>query len=316
MNNRLKKYREMGASGNIIVTLAIGESYFNRWEELSLSPFLEYCNMHDLGLYAIVEAIDTSTGKRNDWQKFLISAILKDYKVNPNNVCFMDYDILINPAAKNIFQSHNPEKIGFVSQRNNLPYDLSRTLKRIAFFRHHGMSKDYPLDSYLFATPKKIFSDHGLESFDDYGCGGLFLFNNNKYGDRFCDWFYLYDQNSKLISNQGEEVYLNYHIQKTNDVQWLGYEWQTLWVYEMASKYPHLYFSQDRGLQGVPPAIASSLLGCNFLHFAGAWEKWVWPYSQDIYKCISKNLYVDFGVYETLPSKGISRGQILPKDSY
>lgn len=308
----MKMYRDVGSSGNILATLAIGKKYIDEWESLSLNNWISYCERYDLGLFVLDHSVEERTGKRVDWQKLLIGSELANSRINVNNICFLDVDILINPYAPNIFNQYDDTKFAVVSQINNLPFKLIEVQERIAFFRHKYLSDKYPLDSYLFAKPNKIFELHGLKPFADYACGGMFVFNSERHANLLNKWYYLYDKNSNFLANLGEEVYLNYHIQDYEKIQWLPYKWQALWYYEMAWNHNHLYVSDDVAKKSIVRCVETSLFNNYFLHFAGAWEKFAWIESSNVYQGIGDDMFKEFQEYSKLEKSGNPVGQILP----
>jgi len=284
MKKHLKIYQD-SACGDYVVTVAIGQKYMQRWEELSLPWWRMYCGEHGLGLAAVTEPFSDPGNKRFDWQKLLVGKALSESGTGAQGVCFVDYDVIPNPFAPNIFSHRSVDRVGFVSERNNLPYGSAETvLRRVAFHRHRASEGEYPLDSYLTADTETVFKDHGLPPLADYGCGGLFVFNHTRHAAFFEEVFGQYSNESRLAANPGEEVYLNYHIQTQTDVEWLDYRWHTLWWFEMASYYPWLYDSENRTAFNVEQAILSSLHRSHFLHFVGSWEKWSWPFIKNLHQ--------------------------------
>jgi hypothetical protein len=307
----IKLYRE-SSSGNYLGTLTIGEDYLERWEKLSLPFWIPYCNQHDLGLFALTRPYDDIGNKRVDWQKLLIGKALKDNRISASGVCFIDYDVIPNPYADNIFSHKDIDTIGFVSQRNNLPYgEISSLLKKIVFHRHRVSNGRYPLDSYITAPLDQVFKDHDLTTKADFGCGGLFLFNHDLHSEFFESVFNMYSNNSKLVANPGEQVHLNWHIQSRDDVQWLDYKWHTLWWFEMAENYPWLYYRENRD-QNVARIILAVLSKCNFLHFVGSWEKWAWTFLELISPTDIANLMNSIRVEGIIGATSQSRGLFFP----
>ena len=300
-------------STDCIATLALGDSYLERWEKLSL-PFWElYCKNNNLSLVALISPFDDPGSKRLDWQKFLIGKAIRNASLLINNVCFVDYDIIPNPFAPSIFSECPPNDIGIVSQRFNLPYnDVNYLLKLIAFYRHQFSDRRYPLDSYLFASPEQIFIDHNLPPLRDYACGGLYLFNQALHSSFFDKVFSAYSSDSLLVSNPGEEVYLNYHIQSHPNLIWLNYKWQTLWWYEMASKYSWLYDKKRRDPALIRQCILNSLYNCHFLHFVGSWEKWAWPYCEGLLTEANLSNLSYFAEYLNIKPESPNLGIIFP----
>ena len=108
---------------------------------------------------------------------------------------------LIGGIAKNIFANFNEKKIGLVSARNNLPFDLNSAQKRLAFFRHNFYNKKYPLDSSLFISCERLYQYHNLSPQKDEACMGLILFNLKNHASIMEKWFYKYDKKIKTITN-------------------------------------------------------------------------------------------------------------------
>ena len=310
------KVYQSGNSENCIFTVCIGESYIERWERISLPFWRIYCERHELTLVALVAPFPDSAGKRVDWQKLLCGKAVKNFQLPVSNVCFVDYDIIPNPFAPDIFSAYNPEGIGFVSQRHNLPYgDTNQLLKLIAFYRNKFSKGKYPLDSYLFATPEQIFSDHRLPLYTDYGCGGLFIFNVEKHSHLFEMAFEDNENHALSISNPGEEVVLNHCIQGSGYCSWLDYSWHTLWWYEMPWNYPWLYNNKNRTDIYTCDAILSTLMRTNFLHFVGSWEKWAWEKVTNIYCDSALSQLETFSNYKTEISDAPNLGLIFPGSS-
>jgi len=91
-------------------------------------------------------------------------------------------------------------------------------------------------------------------------------------------WFDKYDRNITSVTNNGEQTHVNYEIQNWGKVQWLKYEYQAIWNYEMAINYPFLYTKENRdNATMISNCIEACLLKNHFLHFAGSWyESEMW----------------------------------------
>ena len=180
----------------------------------------------------------------------------------------MDADILVNPFAPNIFDYHDTDKISVVSSRINMPYDYYKTAKKIAFNRKSFYSKKYPLNSAINMSIKDIFKFHNLKPFNNFFCAGLYVFNK-KFSKKFENIFFKYPSDVKSITNGGDQTHVNYEFQKIGKINWLAYEFQALWNYEMANYYPFLYFEKNKRI--INYCIETSLMKNHFLHFAGSW---------------------------------------------
>lgn len=122
----MKEYRnfkiikEPRNTKNYLVTIAIGEKYYNSWEFAALPLWKEYCEGNDIGLIVFHQDLvskDYFAWKKATWQKLMIGTVLKENNIEVENVCYIDTDILINP---NVFDGYNEKTIGLVSLRKNI----------------------------------------------------------------------------------------------------------------------------------------------------------------------------------------------------
>ena len=308
---------EPGLSKNVLATIAIGSKYYALWKKHAFPGWKKYCERHQLGLIVFDSDLvskENKYWKKATWQKMLIGEVLKYSAIMVESVCYLDIDILINHKAPNIFEYYDSETIALVSQRNNLPYSLDTTLRRLAFLRHNHYDANYPLDSALFMSLKQIYGYHNLSVQKDYACMGLFIFNVHKHSALMHSWFQKYDRNVHSLTGGGDEPHINYEIQNWGKISWLDYKFQALWIYEMAWKYPFLYdFARDNKAL-ISECVEASLYSNYFLHFAGSWyESDMWKIN-GVFEGIAKNKILD-SYYEYLktPVTGEPKGPIKPE---
>lgn len=272
----MKIYIEPGSSGNLLATVAIGSSYLETWERCALPSWSEYCQRHGLGLIVFDREMldkENPVWKKANWQKLLIGQALIDAGMRVGNVCYLDTDIVISPFAPNVFDGYDPETIALVSQVNGLPQPLHPTLRRLAFLRHTHWDQRYPLDSALFMAPRQIFEFHGVPAFDDYVCTGFFVFSVANHSAMLKSWFDKYQKGIETITGGGEEPHLNYELLSWGRISWMPYEFQALWIYEAAWRYPFLFESGLENERLVRDCVEASLYANHFLHFAGSWHE-------------------------------------------
>ncbi len=255
---------------NYIVVITIGNRYYKKWQKKICPIIKNYCESNKIGLIAITNnLIDKSSEffKKPQWQKLLVGQYLLNNRVNFENICIIDGDILINPFSPNIFNYHKKNKISVVSSRFNMPYDWQSSTRKISFYRKKFYSKKYALNSAINMTIKDLFKYHKLKHFDNFFCAGMYMFNKNfsKFMEKV---FFKYKNNVKSITNGGDQTHVNYEFQSTKKINWLDYKFQALWNYEMANYYPFLYYNKDKKL--IQNCIESSLSNNYFLHFAGS----------------------------------------------
>lgn len=264
-----------GKSRKAIVTIAIGDEFLRNFlEGEAIKSWKFYCQKHGFWLIIFENDLIEPTHpkwKKATWQKTLIGKQIKNKKLPIDDVCYMDTDFIISPIAKNIFNYYDSNKIGLVSLRNNLPYNYSNINRLISWYRHHYYDSKYPLDSAIHISLRDLYEQQNLTPVEDEACMGLILFNITNHSKTLENIFLKYDKNVYSLTGGGDQGHYNYEFQSLGIVQWLNYEWQAIWVNEMAFKYNFLYFKEDRDL--IRLCINSSLKHVNFLHFAGSWHE-------------------------------------------
>lgn len=311
----MKILRRSKTSSNAIATIAIGAKYLRDWERFARPSWERYCERHDLGLILFSEELivkDSPHWKKATWQKLLIGNVLADTQPEIENVCYLDSDILISPIAPNIFEGYDAKTFGLVSQIKNLPYPLDEVLRRVAFFRHHEYSPDYPLDSALFMKPAEIYRTMGAKERDDYVCAGLFVFNVVNHGPLMRAWFEGHSRDVKTLT-EGDEPVFNAKVFEYGQITWLNYKFQAIWLYEMAWKFPFLYSEHRNNDTVIKSCVRASLLDNYFLHFAGSWyESDMWKIDTLVDDTTVERLR-DFADYCSMPVTGQPIGIVRPK---
>lgn len=310
----IKTFRELGKSRNCLVTVAIGDTYLQQWQQHALKSWMAYAEKYDLGIFALTESLYPESDpnwKKPNWQKLLIGRELLKQGLDVSFTCFLDTDILISPISPNIFDLYDGTSYGLVSQVKNMPMPLELVLRQFVFLRHKFYSPEYPLDSGALMTPKQQYEFSGLSPFDDLACTGLFLFNPKKSSIDMENWYFKYARDYRSVTG-GEQVHLNWEMLNTGEVQWLPYEFQAIWVYEMAWKYPFLYaHHSDKTL--IRECVEASLFSNHFLHFAGSWyESDMWLDDKILHSAEKFGLYSSFNDYLHSPVTGSAKGMIKP----
>ena len=312
----MKIYIEPGISGNILSTVAIGGQYLEIWERNALPSWVNYCDRYGLGLIVFEEEMlpkSSELWKKANWQKLLIGEALLQGGMKVDNVCYLDTDIIISPFAPNVFAAYEPETIGLVSQVRGLNQPLHQTLRRLAFLRHTRWDSKYPLDSALFMSPAQIFEFHGVAPHDEYVCTGFFLFNLNNHSVLLKSWFDKYQKGVDSITGGGEEPHLNHELLRWGKLSWLPYEFQALWVYEAAWRYPFVFGLGQGDEALIRQTIESSLYVNHFLHFAGSWNECdMWKIGGFFEGKENKREIEDYREYLKMPVTGAPAGMIKP----
>jgi hypothetical protein len=314
LKNKIRVILKPDNNGNYITTTAMGEPYLSNFMRYSMPSWIEYCNRFGLGLAVVDKELinsDDKYYKKPIWQQLLIGKEMQVIDNLVNNICYLDTDIIISPIAPNIFDFHDDTKISITSLRNNLPFSYDIAIRKMAFFRNKYYDQKYPLDSALFISNENLFKANNLElpKIVDEVCAGMYVFNVKKYSDFFEHIFYLYTKDIKTLSNGGIQTHFNYHV-LNNEVNFLSYKFQAMWVFEQAMKYPFLYDSPSVDM--IKKCVDSVLLDNYFLHFAGSWhESEMWK-SDEILKLKSISMMNDFAMYLKQKVYGEPVGMVTP----
>lgn len=263
------------ASRGALVTTAIGGSYLDDFVAYSLPFWKIYADTHDLAIVVIHDQVVfgvTDSSENGAWLKLLAPRAVKNSLPLLTRIVLLDTDIIINPVAPNIFSECPQDDFGVVSLVNEIPFDLLVAKKRMAFLRHHFYSRQYPLDSSLFATPKQEFEAEGLPPRDNFFCSGLVVVPQRN-ADLMASWFTEAQLQGTANTTAWEQTFLNHKV-SSHGCHWLPYEYQAIWNFEMAIHHPSAYAASD--LAGNPMAqgiVADTLVNNYFLHFAGSWHE-------------------------------------------
>lgn len=302
---------------NVLLTTAIGKTYFDDWRAHSLPSWRKYAEKFNLGILCVSEdLIDTKDPyyKNGSWQKLIApDAVLAKFP-KLKRFCLLDTDIQIGPFAPSVFDEAPTGVYSVVSQLTGLPFPLGEVLRRMAYFRNHFYSNEYPLDSFLLGDVFDEFRDLGLPPPPDYFCAGLIVMDS-EHSAQMKNWFYEVGESQNF--HGWEQTHLNHWIQNEGH-HWLPYEYQALWNYEMAWKYPSLYsLALDTSKSElVRECVEGSLWNNYFLHFAGSWyESLAWRIESSITQSRIAELSDAMQAFRSFPVTGKKLGQVFPDKS-
>jgi len=269
----LKKIRGSDSATYAIATIIVGASYMEEWEMAVKRTWLCYCEKYDLELYVLVRPFETQRHDSIFFQKWLIPKFVGATNKNIELVCYLDSDVIISYRAPNIFNQYCRSGIGVISQQH-LPFsvDVDILRRKIALLRRAFVDSNFPLASSLTVRLPDVYGLSGFPPQADYACAGVFLSDTHSQADFLSEAYFNFTLPKTKSLCGGEEVAFNALIQRSSMAHWIDYEWQALWLFEVAEYYPFLYASKfDDPLQ-VTHCIESILQRVNFLHFAGSFE--------------------------------------------
>lgn len=260
---------------NYIVCVAIGKKHYNDWKKYSSELWLKYCKKNGLGIIVIYKNLISKKNhnwKSPTWQRLLVANYLSLHEKNINNICLLDTDIFINPFSPNIFKRLKKNKISVVTAFKNIPFLKSNfeLRKKLVFLRKNFLSRKYPLNSSLTASPEDIFKHYKFKKiFNNYFVAGVLVFNIGLFKNILFKIYKKYCENKLRDKFSGVEVPLNNELMSSNLVSWLEYKFQAIWLFEIADKYNFLYYDKFKDKKILKIIIEQILTENYFLHFAG-----------------------------------------------
>lgn len=304
---------------NFIATIVIGEKIYSKWLLHSAPSWMRYCETYGLGLIIFKESLiepDHPKWKKPTWQKLLIGEKLLESSIDVDFVSFLDADIAISPFAPNVFDFVRKDSVALVSLRTNLPFQDLMVKKRLAFLRNRFVSARYPLDSALFISIDDLYKWHNLKPQLDEACMGLFIFEPKKLGKLMKSWFLQYDCGVESITDGGDQTHFNYFLQKYCSINWLPYEFQAIWAYEMAYYYSFLYREKSVPIELGRRCLISCLSRNFFIHFAGSWgESDYWTLCGEDLELEFQTEFEGFQDYYKAPYQGLPQGVCKPENA-
>lgn len=298
-----------------LVTTAIGGEYFGRWEESAKVYWELYARKHDYGIAVVTNALNHEDEPDRDgaWQKLLAPRALRLMLGHDVRCALWDTDLIPSPVAPAIFDAVPIGQIGVVSQEHELPGDADVLRKRIAFMRNRHLDPDFPLWSSLNGTPSQRFQWAGLPRYADMFCSGMFVIDTESHAELLATWFRDAPESPEYKSFGSEELWLNVKAQESELCVWLPYEWQALWIFEVAANYPFLY-STNVTPEVATWCFASTLMRNHIVHLAGRWESSLllghgpaFPGEQNLV-----SLMEALSAHEQSAREAIPRGKIQP----
>lgn len=306
------------STSKALVTTAVGGAYFENWQTRSFPSWKSYALAHDIGVIVLQERLgdgEDLVSKNASWDKLLAPELVETLFPQLDQLCLLDTDVIIGPFAPDIFYQHEEGSYGVVSQEKRLPFPISQVRRRIAALRKRYYDPGFPLDSILQASPEHIFENHGLQPHSDYFCAGLIMLDRSKFSD-LASCYRSVSPDETVRSVAWEEPFVNDWVQ-SREHYWLPYEFQSIWLFEMAWSYPFLY--QHRETVGdtreAREAIVATLMNRNFVHFAGSWfESRVWSVMEDRSNFWDKDLEMLLREVLAAELSGNPVGRLVPDD--
>jgi hypothetical protein len=259
-----------GSNGNtILLTVATGDDYFDRWSSASLPSWQRFADQHGYQIMALRKSLVASDAHQG-WNKFAVLGLLENEVSSDANLVVLDADQVFSPTAPSLGNVFSSQQIGVVPEL----FDPDR--KHLSYLRKAHLSADYPLDSSILATPgffQNIPEFEDLSSLRFYSAG-FFTVPPSKRAELidFASWGPA--DPVSLLDGGGDQMPFLKFLATQNVVQ-LDNKWQGIWPNILAARYSFLFDRRDRDIASY--ALASALAEFHCIHFSTTWpEKDFW----------------------------------------
>jgi hypothetical protein len=262
-------FRTGGNGNTILLTVAAGDDYFDRWSSASLPSWQRFAEQHDYQIMALRKS-QVASDAHLGWNKFAVLGLLENEVSSDANLVVLDADQVFSPIAPSLGDVFSSQQIGVVPQL----FGLDR--KHLSFLRKAHLSVDYPLDSSILATPGSFKNIPGFEDLSSvrFYSAGFFTVPPSKRAELidFASWGPA-DPVSLLDGGGDQMPFLKFLA--TQKVLQLDNKWQGIWPEILAARYSFLFARRDRDIAVY--ALASALAEFHCIHFSTTWpEKDFW----------------------------------------
>jgi len=298
-----------------LVTSAIGGRYLPDFVEFSLHTWELYARRYGLGIIIFSDgSVSKETlGQLNgSWFKMLLPELVAHQLPQIDRIALIDTDIIVNPAAPNLFDATPQGYVGVVPEFSADPQHDVEAKKRLSYLRNKHYDASYPLDSFLFASAEQLYLEEGFEPLTKSFCAGL-LVVDLEFSEVFSSWFSDARNSDQSQAVAWEQTYLNHKVLTLLPHHWLDSKFQAIWNLEMAMFHPSLYQVDDlSNSESAENCVADTLNRVYFLHFAGSWpESAAWKNSpQRVMDKMGSLFEPEFLTYLSTPSTGVAKGKI------
>ncbi len=252
----------------------IGSEYRALFDRVSLPSYRAYCEKYQIGLLILNEYVRPHHVNLHPYnidpgyQRLLVPSLIKSKFPQYEFLCDVDADCIPSHQGRDIFDQCVLAK-GTINLVLPLPSTSTRQQlgKKIALLRKTFQQSNFPLDSLLSGSDE---DEKRLLGFDYKGPISTIGTCVSHVDDLARSGSKLYEQISNKFSGYLQN-YRNDFYEKHFLVNYLPYEFQAIWNYEVAQHYPFLYFEKNLHLEKL--CVGALLSRVDMLHFAGSWPE-------------------------------------------
>ena len=262
-------YEHHSDRNKLLVTAAVGDLYFSKWQKNSLPNWRAYADRYGFGIVALRSSL-VAEGSHLGWNKFKLIELLESETPPQTDFVILDADQVLSPLAPDLSDWFQTNKLGVV------PENYGRYQKLLSYLRRAHLDPTYPLDSYLLRDPDINPPNAQMDEFSslDFFSAGLIVVPSSERGELAAFSDYGPKDPASAVDGGGDQIpFLKYLASR--EIELMPKEWQGIWPQILATRYPFLYSKKDLRLASY--ALASALTEFHCIHFSTTWpEKDFW----------------------------------------
>ena len=249
-----------------IVTLVVGDQYFQDWQRFSEPSWRAYAQKHQLDVIVIRQPLDPSpraAARSAAWQKCLVPA--QPFAGNYQQLILLDSDIAINSAeAPNICDQAPLDRIGGVISGTHIHPDLRSVL--LARLGRRPASYQ-PAAQAWREDQSRFYLPYGLSPIDAGVIQtGVLVFNGPAHAALFRK---IYDSTYPLETRTYEQIPLSHAILTAGLFQEIDTRFNSVFFESMLVHFPYLMDRATPGYEQLAKLYVRAEFANNFfLHFA------------------------------------------------
>jgi hypothetical protein len=265
-----------GTKPHAFFMTVLGDEFQGYFKNIALPHFKSYCEKHGIGLLIVKDYLDEEKRSvhpysvRPNLQRLLIPEAIQSEFSRYEYICDMDVDCIPSPMARDIFSFPEEGLRGdtiYITRPTPNEIPREELGRRISLLRKSFYDKTFPLDSLLTGSSEFEKETFGLEFSGPIATIGTCLGSTDLISRCYRTCYEAVGNNF----NGYLQHFTNELFRKEAEINWLPYEFQAIWSYEVAMYYPFLYNEKMKDL--AYECIMASLARVDMLHFAGSWPE-------------------------------------------
>lgn len=247
-----------------IVTLAVGDSFAERWERRCAPNWKAYAERHGYDVICLTETLDDSRRGRSRspaWQKCLV--LSQPFAREYERIVWIDADVLINPSAPPITEGVPLDRVGAVDEYATPTRELHMLTLRKLYAHWDALGEPYVRNP----SARDYYAAWDLAAdFEQVVQTGVMVLSPAHHRDLLEGVYRDYEDRGNFLNYEMRP--LSYELLAADVVSWLDPRFNHIWGAYKALHFPFLL--NDPGHPDAAAAATRALHDVHCLHFAGS----------------------------------------------